>query len=570
MPMTETEPGVPHPLFGKFCSYDELQPSNSSAESLLILASIEVLDKNLNSVESLQTACRFLSGIRYRSIGFVRKHKSILEKLLLWCFYIRKIPLLHLTDLDLVDFELFYLSPPKHWVANRSCCRFNATANSTCFNKSWRPFHPPHNLYDSRRLLCRTLNRVIRDILPNVTMRAILAYKQPSTDTKDLTSGEIQVIIESYLNYLFELRSNRSAHARKLFVFVCAVYLKVDVRAFNVLRPHLYLNAVTRLSDGGFSWKIDTPDRQVIHYLPESFGRYYERYCDAVGFNTETSYPPNELAFQCTAIGCEVTAQTVISWLQHLPKHPQIDFTPSKLLDAIAKKSANKAERINYSAIKRMQDVIIDSKKRYHKFQVRLDGMHINSSGFEESQLLLNSGGVVFPLLCLTVTNGAVALCFNYSEVRQAFNLIDNSLICGHINSIRTLLLYTNSQLASGKLKKPTTAYEILVLWTLLVYRKPVCMLNEADVVKFFEFCCEPPASWVTINTRRVLRGCDPRSPYYDSRWRPFRASRGRPRARAAMIITHCSQMQAWAIKCGLQDLNVFLKLKGTLWNGRE
>jgi hypothetical protein len=58
--------------------------------------------------------------------------------------------------------------------------------------------------------------------------------------------------------------------------------------------------------------------------------------------------------------------------------------------------------------------------------------------------------------------------------------------------------------------------------------------------------------------------------PEYDLHWRPFHSSRGRPRARAAMIVTCCSHIQTWAIKCGLQNFNVFFKPMRRLWNGCE
>lgn len=567
--MIKTEPCVPHPLFGKLSSFEGLNPSNSSAECQLILARVEALDSSLSADAALQIACKFLWSIRDRSPSRVNIYMIMFEKLLLWCFYIRKKFLLDLTDIDIIEFRLFYMSPPRNWIAKRSCSRYKNTTGDVCFNKDWRPFAPPRDVDGRKRQISDGLNRIIREVLPNTTLRALLPSDRYSVEQiSQMRDEDATVMIEEYLDYLFGLRSIRGAHERKLFLFACAAYLQVDVRGFLKLSPHLYLNGITLKADNGFYWKYDTPYQQAIHPIPPEFGRYYVRYCNAVGFNIMESYPPNTLAFQHTTAGSIVTAKTIKTWFANIPASPDIGFTPSELLNELARKLIATEGRVKFSKKKRKQTMRIDSKRRFDKFKFRLDGMRINSRIQLEKSVSLNGESPVYPLFCLTENNGGVIIHLNYTALHQTIGLACRSMASEYVDSVRTLLLYINNHLNGVKLRRPATAYEILILWAMLIRRKPLCMLGEADAVEFFEFCCAPPASWVTINRRRVQRGCDPRFPDYDPLWRPFRTSRGRPRTRAAMIITHCSQMQTWAIKCGLQDFNIFSKLMRRLWNG--
>lgn len=258
MLMVDAESYAPPPLFGTFCAFDKLEPSDSSAESQLILASIGALDRKLNAASSLQIACEFLWGIRDRSINHVGIYKNMFEKLLLWCFYYRKKFLLDLTDSDLIDFRSFYMSPPNNWVAKRTCSRFNATSEFVCFNKAWRPFISPRNMNGRERMLSNGLNRIIREVLPNATLRALMPRKETlAANESQLCDDDIAIIFEKYLDFLFGLRSDRGAHEIKLFLFVCASYLHVDACGFHKLRPHLYLNDITLLP------VVDSPGRLI-------------------------------------------------------------------------------------------------------------------------------------------------------------------------------------------------------------------------------------------------------------------------------------------------------------------
>jgi hypothetical protein len=569
--MIKTEPCVPHPLFGKFPNLEGLNASNSSAECQLILARVEALDSLLKAEASLQIACKFLWSIRDRSPSRINAYVIMFEKLLLWCFYIRKKFLLDLTDLDIFEFRSFYMSPPRNWIAKRSCSRYKTTTGGVRFNKDWRPFTPPGDVDGRKRQISDGLNRIIKEVLPNTTLRALLPTDRYSVaKISQMGDEDATVMIEKYLDYLFGLRSIRGAHEIKLFLFACAAYLRVDVPGFVKLSPHLYLNDIAPKADDGFYWKYDTPYQQAIHSIPAEFGRYLVRYCDAVGFNITESYPPNTLAFQHTTAGSIVTGKTIKTWFAKIPAFREIGFTPSELLKQLAKNLIATEGRVKISQKKRKQTMRIDSKRRFDKFKFRLDGMRINSRIQVENSVPLNGASSVYPLFCLTENNGEVIIHLNYSALHQTIDLAGRSMAIEYIDSVRTLLLYINNHLDGVKLRRPATASEILILWTMLIRRKPLCMLSETDVVEFFEFCCTPPASWITINKRRLQRRLDAGLPKYDPLWRPFRTSRGQSRARAAMIITHCSQMQAWAIKYGLQNFNVFLNLTRKLWRGCE
>lgn len=73
------------------------------------------------------------------------------------------------------------------------------------------------------------------------------------------------------------------------------------------------------------------------------------------------------------------------------------------------------------------------------------------------------------------------------------------------------------------------SAIERLLLWCLLVVKKPIAVLSEYDIRSFMDFCLYPPDSWVAPRPeKRLMRGSTKRSCkllVVNPEWRPFRPS---------------------------------------------
>ncbi|HDS0927170.1 MULTISPECIES: hypothetical protein [Pseudomonas] len=73
------------------------------------------------------------------------------------------------------------------------------------------------------------------------------------------------------------------------------------------------------------------------------------------------------------------------------------------------------------------------------------------------------------------------------------------------------------------------SAVERLLLWCLLVVKKPIALLNEYDIRSFMDFCLYPPDDWVAPRPeKRLMRASPKRSSkllIVNPEWRPFRLS---------------------------------------------
>ncbi|WP_444758097.1 hypothetical protein [Pseudomonas sp. A014] len=553
--MTE-ESLTPHPLFGAISNFEDFQPSNSNAESDLIRSRLNLLNGQLNAISILESVCRFLWGIRDFSNSRIDTYKYILEKLLLWCFYVRKKDLAELVDADVVDFQFFCLSPPEGWIRDaRRTKRFEHFSGCVSFNKSWRPFVASWKV--TRIALRKVLVKIIRDLLPNVTVRSLLPSEDAPAKNGELASADnIIEAAEEYLNYLYCMRSPRGSHEIKLFLFACASYLKLDVRAFNEIRGQLFLNKLRPTPDGGFFWSVDMPQGQINYILPDGFRKFYERYINTIHYNEEELRANDTLAFQRTTRSSVISNTTIACWIREIPAHPTIKIPPNKILKLLSANSKVKSEIHD--------DLILIAsklcgKRKYAKFIARLDGLNISSFlSKETAEGSLESECSPFPLLWWTESNGEPYISFNYLMVRKVLACFSPHLTKGYIESLRVLLWSAYNGPDEGRLSDHTKAYEILILWTLLVRRKPLNMLADEDAVSFFWFCCYPPASWVARRTRYGQRGCDPDHSNYNQNWRPFRPAQYCPRGRGARIITRCSNILCRAIKHNFQGANVF------------
>lgn len=561
--MVDEKSCTPYPLFGRSNHFCDGKPSYSPVECELIYEKVAELDSSLDAVKCLNISCDFLT-LRSRYFKSVYTYKTILEKLLLWCFYIKKKSFLELAGVDFIEFELFYLAPPQNWLKPALARRFRGTEDCVIINEAWRPFSRNFRARN-RNSFWRNLKKIVKELLPEVDFPTVVpATTYDSEISKKINIEMASNVIQKYLDFLFSIRTRHLGHEIRLFAFACAAYLRVNMRDFKKLIPYLYLNSIAPIVGGGFKWVVTTPHGQLVYFISNDFDRYYRRYCTAVEFNTEASPSPDYLVFGVSSHGMDVDHNTFNHRFLFLPIHPDISLKPYQLINLWADLSPAVLERSKDAVTRHKQTVKASNRKRKSRILTRLDGFAIKESSPAGHLACVNNDLMPFPIYSLRLVDNApeISIELNFLELRKALSFVERSLIVSYVESIRVLLLYVYNNLNGGKIHPVATAYERFILWALLIKKLPPGMLNEEDVKDFFVFCYAPPTAWIGVSMPRV-RG----SKQLASNWRPFSSSFDFTKLRAADNILQCSRLQVWAIKRGLQENNIFLKFKTMLYN---
>lgn len=133
----------PAPLFGQATSFLYAHASENPEERSLIsdfLCSTSIV----GAVESHQLVCDYLKLIANTRRGALKDYKTVIEKLLLWCFLVKRKSLLDIESGELLIFLDFFESPPESWIAPIGK-RFLHSREGTTSNDSWCPFRCQQN-----------------------------------------------------------------------------------------------------------------------------------------------------------------------------------------------------------------------------------------------------------------------------------------------------------------------------------------------------------------------------------------------------------------------------------------
>ncbi|MFP3332805.1 hypothetical protein SB761_18995, partial [Pseudomonas sp. SIMBA_064] len=114
------------PLFGNSWDPESDAPSSSADESALIRHTLSNLDSSIQAPEAYASVRALIALKRYTYANQrIKEFASILEKLLIWCFFIRRLSPSALDPEDLENFFSICRQPPKE------------------MNRPWFPRHSP-------------------------------------------------------------------------------------------------------------------------------------------------------------------------------------------------------------------------------------------------------------------------------------------------------------------------------------------------------------------------------------------------------------------------------------------
>ncbi|WP_218189635.1 hypothetical protein, partial [Pseudomonas sp. URIL14HWK12:I5] len=128
------------PLFGNSWDPESDAPSSSADESALIRHTLSNLDSSIQAPEAYASVRALIALKRYTYANQrIKEFASILEKLLIWCFFIRRLSPSALDPEDLENFFSICRQPPKEMSRSKSYCkRFILVADEVCVNPQWR------------------------------------------------------------------------------------------------------------------------------------------------------------------------------------------------------------------------------------------------------------------------------------------------------------------------------------------------------------------------------------------------------------------------------------------------
>ncbi|WP_339538697.1 hypothetical protein [Pseudomonas sp. RA_15y_Pfl2_54] len=554
----------PAPLFGQATSFLCAHASENPEERSLIsdfLCSTRIV----GAVESHQLVCDYLKLIANTRRGALKDYKSVIEKLLLWCFLVKRKSLLDIESGELLIFLDFFESPPESWIAPIGK-RFLHSREGTTNNDSWRPFRCQQN--DSV-WCCPLINHFfsINKVFFGRTVR-IPRHARVRAQQAPVDPGKIEAAAAKYLEIISGSTSPRGRHEKQLFVFVCAYYLQISLPAFANLSDYLHMENFKYLPEGRFEILAKSPQFEVRRVLPEEFNHYFSRYKTHLGLSPALDAQEKGPLFPSKGWDAQANRDTVYDWGARLPRVKALGISAPKLLQQLSKRCSDLEEDIDLYP----KDTGLDKSSLYYeKIQhaIRSFDQEQNLIGAElESQKGIF---VPLPLFRYPVDASRIAWYVDFDNLFKLLGSKSDLVVCDeYLSELIKFIRFLSGVGSRGSLLK-SIAYEKFLLWSLLVRDSPPSQLLEEDAIAFYNFCSRPPESWVcNRRVRRFIKTDDPSVLISNPEWKPFFIESNSDHAnfsmRAARIIQCCESAQDWLLLNGLVRTNIFHTLSCKLW----
>ncbi|CRI57149.1 hypothetical protein CCOS191_2613 [Pseudomonas sp. CCOS 191] len=204
-------------------------PVVSADESALLRHALSSLDSSIQAPEAYVSVRALIALKRYTYANQrIKEFASILEKLLIWCFFIRRLSPLSLDPADLEDFFSICRQPPKEMSRSKGYCkRFILVADKVCVNPQWRPFlgRSNHGLSDARE---RNALRFFYDYLKSQGLSDVVAKRSPALGKQNssMNASKALDVLRRYLQALEDgeacsgkPRHSRASKEKQVFVF---------------------------------------------------------------------------------------------------------------------------------------------------------------------------------------------------------------------------------------------------------------------------------------------------------------------------------------------------------------
>ena len=283
------------PLFGNSWDPRSDVPSSSADESALIHHALSSLDSSLQAPEAYASVRALIALKRYTYANQrIKEFASILEKLLIWCFFIRRLSPLSLDPADLEDFFSICRQPPKEMSRSKSYCkRFILVADEVCVNPQWRPFlvRPSHVLSDARE---RSALRFFYDHLKSQGLSDVVARRSPTLGKQHSSVNATKAldVLKRYLQALEdgEACSGRPRHGRaskekQVFVFATCFLLRIPFSLLVRSTQFFSMACFSYTSDRASFFRINGEDEIIQRELTRDFLHILDKFRQRIGLN---------------------------------------------------------------------------------------------------------------------------------------------------------------------------------------------------------------------------------------------------------------------------------------------
>lgn len=137
----------PVPLFDTYAEFLDLEFSDLSGERPFIIDHLRSAENSTDPINSYLAVRSFLHSYGGNE-GTFNSYRTHVERLLLWCLYVAKLPILAMRRSDAEAFMEFCLKPPTNWIGPVVKSRFiriggrkKASTDTYVVNEAWRPFN---------------------------------------------------------------------------------------------------------------------------------------------------------------------------------------------------------------------------------------------------------------------------------------------------------------------------------------------------------------------------------------------------------------------------------------------
>ncbi|MDT8923325.1 hypothetical protein ABNP32_12610 [Pseudomonas viridiflava] len=538
------------PLFGDFWSPFDHEPSLDPDESAHVNAQIENLDPMLDAPRSYHLLRQHLNQNVSTAESLLAAR--ILERFLIWCFFVKRKSVLLLGRQDLLEYCIFNADPPSSLIRARlGCKRFLRDNGVLVANPNWGPFSKakyisPENtrirLNSFYRYLTKHIGYTVN--LPKKLVDRHLHTEAACEDFSAMAEKYFQVFLEHGSSKDTREYKRRFHEEKKLFILSTCYLLKISF--FELLKVVDDFSMSTfRLSSNGWFLSIPGALGDLNRVVPPEYLEYLSRYRAHLGLGPIPGDSETTPIFKSRA-----HAESLMSGL---PSYEGLK-TPGRIF--------HKLQPIweRELATTPPDDIRTSRRPNYRPKIDRLEYFaqdHIVNEAIPP--ILLD---VSPPPLCYFFDKkNPSAMEVDYFKIQRRMATVLNRYDF-EVEPLQLFASYANS-VAGQKSRLKVRAFEKLALWSCMVNELPVSQMTVHDVEAFYIFCVSPPLNWRIVkgNPKRYIVEKNTMLFPPNPEWRPFKIAAEteyQSSLRAGRVIFWCDAVMQDLLIDEKVDHNVF------------
>lgn len=512
---------------------------SSVVEICLVREYLQSLPSTLRAHDGYKLLADYYNKTLSRRVN-ARQELYIIERLLLWCFSIKKKSISALMGKDISKFIDFLRAPPEKWLGKVGIKRFIVERGVSKPNPKWRPCSAP--ILDPERVRF-TLNKFLR--FGSEFMGLVICPPSPQkAGIKQCCCRDAEKLALVYMEALATYRPGRAASERGLFLFATSLYLRIShselAKYCNEFSMQCFV--VTAYDSGLF--RLATNTGVLERELPSGYMKFFFRWREYLGLSKYPQFTEQLPIF---------TRRALVNFTCELPDICPGGYSPTQILKSLFLRCPNCNKKVEVR-----QAASVQASARFRK---RVSDKQLTHRAIHGVFLLSKSN-------CSTLGIAPIPLFGMSSRSFKPLSatLRVNMLVGGNkfldIDVCRAGVSFFDllAMLDSSRLK--LMAFEKLTLWSMLILKKTPAELFRHEVEQFYVFCMNPPVEWVVQGRAFRDNGLyeDPEFTI-NQNWRPFYQlppDKASQVARASRIVGWCNSCFVTLVKAGHLRENPF------------